>query len=186
MSNNKLRQRVRAALAECESCCLDDEDDRQAVEDAVVESLATDSGLKVLQDVLKRMRWDDQGGYLDVGDDGKFAGNCGFITSALPQSTPEEIDALFELAGIVPDPIVSKGSCETCAHAYPDGEERGWSNPCVSCKRPQMSNYDVKPEWLTREPRKLSDASCQCPICVERKEKWTVGRNLHLKEKTGA
>jgi hypothetical protein len=98
-------------------------------------------GIKVLARVLKRARWDDQGGYPSYNN-----GKWSFISSGLPQATPEEWDALFALAGIVPDEIVSKGSCEDCSHAkvLADGSraEKGYVQPCLSCKRPSMSNFE--------------------------------------------
>lgn len=91
--------------------------------------------MTALRRVLTRMRWDDQGGYPGLID-----GKWNFVTTGLPQTTPEELDALFALAGIVPDEIVTKGHCEDCAHAV-NGRERGYSGPCSPCKRPQMSNF---------------------------------------------
>ncbi len=98
-------------------------------------------GLEVLRTVLKRLRSDDQGGYISYEGNGKWS----FVSTSLPQTTPEELNALFELAGIVPDVIVPKGSCEDCANAkvLPDGRrvERGYAGPCSPCKRPIMSNF---------------------------------------------
>ncbi len=99
-------------------------------------------GLEALRNVLKRMRWDDQGGYCSYGGNGKWH----FVSTGLPQTTPEELNALFEMAGIVPDKIISKGSCSTCRHAKvgSDGKryERGYEGrKCQPCKRPKMSNW---------------------------------------------
>jgi len=92
-------------------------------------------GIRVLGTVLRRLRWDDQGGY-----PGLYKGEWDFASTSLPQTTPAELDALFKLAGIVPDEIVPLGSCRECAHAS-DGRERGYANPCGGCKRPRMSNF---------------------------------------------
>lgn len=96
--------------------------------------------LEALRAVLRRQRDDDQGGYSSFGRDGKWH----FISSALGGIEPDEMAALFELAGIEPDAIVSKGSCGDCGHAVKKNgrwSERGWEPPCVSCKRPRMSNF---------------------------------------------
>lgn len=106
----------------------------------------TPKGIEVLRTVLQRLRWDDQGGYPGLCRDGGWD----FASTSLPQTTPDELNALFELAGIVPDPIVPLGSCGDCAHAD-GGRERGYANPCGSCKRPRMSNF-VSRENLRRTP----------------------------------
>lgn len=132
-------------------------------------------GMKVLRKLLRSMRWDDQDGYLDIGPDGKHRG---FVTAGLPQATPEELDTLFEFAGIVPNPIVSNGSCSTCAHAKViEGKayERGYERPCSPCGRPKMTNYvPGKMVYITctkcegsgftiwGEPAKASDDKAQC------------------------
>jgi hypothetical protein len=107
-------------------------------------------GIIALRSVLKRMRWDDQGGYSSYEGDGKWS----FVSTALPQTSPTELNALFDLAGLVPDVIKSKGSCEDCAHAEPcnrDGfityHDRGYSKPCCGCKHPQMSNFKSRKVW---------------------------------------
>ena len=93
---------------------------------------------RVIKRVLRAQRWDDQGGYSCYGGNGKwnFAQTSigGYITS-------EEYNALFAFAGIVPDKIVSLGDCRNCANSE-DGHEQGYSTKeCVSCRRPQMSNF---------------------------------------------
>lgn len=97
---------------------------------------------KVLRAILKRMRWDDQGGYPS-----RYDGKWQFVSAGLPQTTPAELDTLFAFAGIVPDEIQSLGDCETCKHSklYADGSrgEQGYSTrECSTCKRPRMSNYE--------------------------------------------
>lgn len=96
-------------------------------------------GIKVLKKVLKRLRWGDQGGYPS-----RINGKWSFVTGGLPQATPEEHDALFALAGIVPDEIKSMGECRNCAHSR-NGHERGYEGPCYRCQRPRMSNFRRKP-----------------------------------------
>jgi len=39
MTRDEVREAVRAALDECESCCLDDKDDRQRVEETLLSHL---------------------------------------------------------------------------------------------------------------------------------------------------
>lgn len=100
------------------------------------------TGCQILRTVLKRARWDDQGGYVSYLGNREWA----FVSGGLPQATPDEWNALFDLAGITPDVIQSLGSCEECAHAkvFPDGSraERGYERPCLTCKRPKMSNFE--------------------------------------------
>ncbi len=90
-------------------------------------------GTAALRAILKRKRDDKQGGY-----HGRENGKWDFISSGLSGISPEEMDALFALAGIVPDEIVSKGDCKDCAAGPAD---LGWDEPCVSCSRPSMSNF---------------------------------------------
>jgi hypothetical protein len=106
-----------------------------------------EQGLEALRAALKRMRWDDQGGYVGYLGEGKWIG----IGS--PQvRTATELNALFKLAGIEPDRIVTKGHCEDCKHAEPcvrpggfiTYHERGYAPPCSPCKRPQMSNFEPR------------------------------------------
>lgn len=101
---------------------------------------AAEAELAVLGNVLRRLRWDDQGGY-----PGLHNGKWTFASTCLPATTPEELNVLFKLAGIVPDEIRSLGHCAECAHArtYSDGtrDEQGYAGPCSACKRPRMSNF---------------------------------------------
>lgn len=90
-----------------------------------------------LRTILQRLRWDDQGGY-----PGRRAGKWDFVTTGMT-ATPEELDALFAYAGLVPDEIKSLGSCGSCASSV-NGRERGYADLCGSCRRPQMSNFTKK------------------------------------------
>lgn len=115
--------------------------------------MKTDPGILALRSVLKRLRWDDQGGYPSYEGDGKW----GFSSTGLPQTTPEELNALFALAGLKPDAIKPKGSCEDCVHAkacYRVGgfityHEQGYAGPCCPCKRPLMSNFKARKTFPT-------------------------------------
>jgi hypothetical protein len=98
-------------------------------------------GMKALREILRGMRLHDQGGYTDVGKDGKFAGHAGFISSGIGQATPEQLDALFDLAGIVPDAIEPLGSCRECVWGDARGGDLGWGAPCAGCCRPKMTNF---------------------------------------------
>ena len=106
----------------------------------LVEPIVTGEGLEVLRRVLLRLRWDNQGGFPSLRHDLTF-GESGTI--GLPQATPKEIEVLMGLAGIVPDRIESLGSCRTCKWSD-NGNERGYSVPCVSCKRPRMTLWEPK------------------------------------------
>ena len=112
--------------------------------DEVRHSLAVKRGIAALREILKQLRWDDQGGYPSYAGNGRWL----FATTSLPQTTPEQLNALFAMVGIVPDKIESLGSCQECAHSI-GGHERGYVRPCLDCKRPKMSNF-VKGEG---EPR---------------------------------
>ncbi len=94
------------------------------------------AGIEALRSILKRLRDDAQGGYSSYEGNGEWS----FASTSLPQTTPEQLNALFALAGLEPDVIVPKGSCGTCIFAT-NGRERGWSSPCCSCSRPLMSNF---------------------------------------------
>lgn len=117
----------------------------------------------ILRTVLMRLRWDKQDGFPGVGPDGKYTGHAGFITTDLPQVTPEELDQLMELAGIMPDQIINLGLCKDCLHARPDGTERGYSRPCVMCSRPQHSHFTPVGD-LTRT-KGSRGGSCTCAKC---------------------
>lgn len=100
--------------------------------------------LDVLATVLRRLRWDDQGGYPSYYGDDRW----GFVSTGLPQTTPDELNALFRLAGVVPDEIVPLGSCDTCVFSR-EGRERGYEQPCGPCKRPLHSKW--KPLYSERD-----------------------------------
>lgn len=97
---------------------------------------------KALQRVLLAMRWDNQGGYVSYDGNGKWA----FVSTGLGL-TPDELNALFAFAGIVPDEIEIVGDCADCANSD-NGHERGYSPPCVSCLRPSHINNFVPIEKL--------------------------------------
>jgi hypothetical protein len=98
-------------------------------------------GILALREILRRMRSDDQDGYSDVGEDGKFTGTAYFSGRGLGMATPEQLDALFDLAGIVPDPIAVNGSCSECVHGDARGGDLGWGRPCCGCSRPKMTHF---------------------------------------------
>jgi len=57
------------------------------------------------------------------------------------QIKAEDVKAIF--AVLDREPARTKkplGSCETCRFAE-NGRERGWRAPCVSCSRPEMSEF---------------------------------------------
>jgi hypothetical protein len=138
-------------------------------------------GIIALRSILKSMRWDDQGGYSSYLGDGKW----GFVSTGLPQTTPKQLNALFDLAGIVPDVIVPKGYCEDCAHAKPNAREggfityheQGYAGPCSPCKRPKMSNF--VPRKSTPSNRRFWCYQCGALF------KTRLGRGAHLTEKHG-
>jgi hypothetical protein len=96
-------------------------------------------GIGALRRVLKRLRWNNQGGYSCYLGGGKWD----FVSTSLPQTSPSELNDLFMLAGIKPDKIVPKGTCKDCAHSK-DGRDGGWDKPCVSCGRPKMTLFKRK------------------------------------------
>ena len=93
-------------------------------------------GLTALRNILKRKRWDEQGGYSGYKGEGKWD----FISTGLPQVSPQELNELFALVGLEPDVIIPLGDCEDCAHSK-NGREQGYHGPCSPCKRPRMSNF---------------------------------------------
>lgn len=96
-------------------------------------------GINVLRCILKRLRWDDQGGYVGYHGDGEWS----FISIGLGQVSPDELNSLFELVDVEPDVIVPLGSCEDC-HFSIDGRERGYKQPCLPCTRPYHSHFKPK------------------------------------------
>jgi hypothetical protein len=103
----------------------------------------TSKRLNVLRDILLRLRWDDQGGFVSLHNR-----RWDFVSTSLPQVTPEELDSLFKLVGIVPDEIVSAGLCKDCAFSA-EGYERGYAEPCCGCLRPLHSRF--KPRKIKRK-----------------------------------
>lgn len=94
------------------------------------------TGLDALRRVLRRMRWEESGGYPGYLGDGEW----GFASTGLPQTTPEELNALFDLAGIKPDRIKSVGACADCRFSI-GGRERGYVEPCSGCLRPRHDRF---------------------------------------------
>lgn len=121
-------------------------------------------GLAALRQVLRSMRDDEQDGYTDVGPDGRFAGHARFVSCGV-QVTPEQLDALFGLAGITPDPVVLLGHCSDCQHARPDGTSRGWSEPCVGCKGSSHDRFH--PITEPRTPKSGMYEGCECTRCTD-------------------
>lgn len=112
-------------------------------------------GITALRTILWRGRWHDQGGYA-----GRCNGEWQFITGGVGHATPEEMDALFDLAGLEPEEIESMGSCRYCKFAVVNEKngrvgERGYVDPCLSCKRPRMSHFEMVPEDQLDARRKL-------------------------------
>jgi len=90
----------------------------------------------VIRNVVLRMRSEKQGGFHGYRGNGKWD----FVSTGLPQVTPEELNVLCEFAGVVPDRIIPLGPCKTCKFAV-NGQERGYEAPCGACSRPKHSNY---------------------------------------------
>lgn len=95
----------------------------------------TEENLAALREVLFRLRWDNQDGFSGYRGDGKWD----FTSTSIPQTTPEELNQLMDLAGIIPDEIKVVGRCEDCKHSI-NGQERGYKQPCLTCLRPSHAN----------------------------------------------
>ena len=95
------------------------------------------AGVKTLRKILRRMRWDDQGGYCSYQGDGKWS----FASTSIGQIEGDELNDLFALAGIKPDVIESNGDCEDCVFSLDGGRERGYAAPCCKCSRPGHSHF---------------------------------------------
>lgn len=95
-------------------------------------------GITALRRMLQAKRWDDQGGYPGYWGDGEW----GFSATTFTVEA-EDLNALFALVNVVPDVIVPKGHCRDCEHAI-DGRERGYSQPCVKCKRPVHDLFELR------------------------------------------
>ena len=80
----------------------------------------------------------DQDGYFpDRVVDGRFVHNVTLRLSA------DEANTLAAFASLVPKAIESLGACDTCLYSK-QGSERGYAQPCLTCKRPRMSNWKAK------------------------------------------
>jgi len=103
-----------------------------------------DKDMEVLRTLLKRMRSTKQDGYPAYGGNG----NWNFISRSLPQTTPEELNALFRLAGLVPDQIIALGECSRCLYSRHGTRSRNHSgSPCDSCYMPRHTNFVDKDEF---------------------------------------
>ncbi len=136
-----------------------------------VESLSRDPGalriaLNVLREALKRERNEKQGGY-DHMRDGKFTERLSVTFSK------EEADCLFEMVGLVPDPIVPLGECDDCANADAGGVPRGWDIPCSGCASPKMSRF--VPLTALMRKRKLSADEQALMGNLLRDDRWSTG-----------
>jgi len=129
--------------------------------------------LHALRTVLKRRRSDEQGGYM-----GRRDGRWDFTASSLTVKA-EELDALFEFAGITPDEIQPLGDCNRCIHAIfgvfqERAFERGYDDPCGSCLRPKMSNF-VPVTSLTRRQLRLSSTQRHILANIKAGRWWGSG-----------
>ena len=82
-------------------------------------------GIAALRRVLERLRSEKQDGYTMYQGNDRWS----FVATHV-EVTTAELNALFALAGICPDPVVPKGTCETCKFGP---EHRGWKMPCCGC-----------------------------------------------------
>jgi hypothetical protein len=96
-------------------------------------ALVSKADLEALGKALRALRWPDQGGYPGLWK-GKWS------HTSMVKLDPSATEAAFRLAGIVPDEIAALGLCADCEHAI-DGREQGYQGPCLTCKRPKMSNF---------------------------------------------
>ena len=110
-------------------------------------SASTKAAVCVVRRLLRDMRWDDQGGYA-----GRNGGKWDFVSTSLGQVTPDELDELFEFAGMTADEIEIVGNCSDCANSN-EGYERGYAAPCGSCLRPSHINNFVPIDKLTKPKR---------------------------------
>lgn len=92
---------------------------------------------EVLQSICDSLFVKSQGGHLSY----KGGGQWGFIAAGI-EMTPAHINACFEALGQQPVVIVPQGFCSTCKNAI-GGRERGYREPCLTCKRPKMSNWQA-------------------------------------------
>jgi len=98
-------------------------------------------GIEALRTVLKRLRWDNQHGYPCYKGNGEWA----FVSTAIGPATPDELNALFNLADLVPDVIVPLGECSNCEHAHELSDKKGhvlgYGSPCNSCAHPYHNHF---------------------------------------------
>lgn len=118
-----------------ESWCAESVADEMDKRDLKIERLKkkAEKNKELLQKILKRSRWDSQDGYPSYMGDGVWT----FVSTSLGGVTPEELNKLFEIAELVPDKIISNGSCEECHHSV-NGRERGYKKPCVLARDQNM------------------------------------------------
>lgn len=109
-------------------------------------------GIKVLRAILKSLRNTKQGGYHHFRG-GRWEREIAFAVNA----DPDDMAALCDLAGVVPDEIKINGSCEDCVHADHDGDGGGWRQPCCSCSHPKMTNF-VPLSSLAKRQRTIDNA----------------------------
>jgi hypothetical protein len=134
-------------------------------------------GILALREILRGMRNDAQGGYDGVSKKHKFANHAYSHRGAqgLGFAKPEQLDALFALAGIVPDPIEINGSCTECI--YGDATTRGdmgWAQPCCSCSRPKMTNF-VSLAAVKDSALRITDDEAQLLRNAKAHEWWATG-----------
>ena len=103
------------------------------------------TGMEALRGVLIRMRSERQDGYNCYSGEG----NWHFSSTGL-SVYPEELNALFDMAGITPDEIQSLGKCKDCIHSL-NGRERGYDMPCCKCLRPKHDLFELNVPSVTKK-----------------------------------
>jgi len=140
---------------------------RRAV-DATMQDLNRIVVVDAIRTAIQRLRDDDQNGYAHVHN-GKWREGASLRFNA------EQMNALCELAGIVPDGIVPNGACNGCIHADYTGGEGGWRAPCSSCSGPKMTNF-VPLSSLTKSHRTIkTDAERMMLVNYRDKRWWATG-----------
>lgn len=95
-------------------------------------------GVAALRGLLRTMYRPEQGGGIPLrSPEGRWL----FSAIGLGTVTAEQLDALFDLAGLVPKAVEQRGSCRDCRWAK-NGKSRGYTYPCSPCTRPWMSNFE--------------------------------------------
>ncbi|MBO9428051.1 hypothetical protein [Sulfitobacter sp. R18_1] len=92
---------------------------------------------QTLKDILLPMRWADQGGHPHYRGDGKWD-----FSSTTVVVNADQLNILFEAAGVTPEIIEPLGSCASCIHSK-DDRGQGYVGSCLSCKGPIMSNFEA-------------------------------------------